>query len=120
MADIIIKGMEELFAKLSKLELIVDEDIFDGVDNLLESDAKSLCPVRSGNLQSSIHSEVTVDGNDVVLTLGADAEYASFVELGTSKMAAQPFLYPAMKQNERVIESTVAEYLLQQIKEVIR
>jgi HK97 gp10 family phage protein len=48
--------------------------------------------VDTGILQENIRPEVTSAGMFVV----ADTEYADFVERGTSKMAAQPFLRPAM------------------------
>lgn len=54
--------------------------------------AKRIVPVESGHLQESIHQEVSGDGMFIV----ADAEYAAFVELGTSKQHAQPYLRPAI------------------------
>ncbi len=56
-----------------------------GAQTVCES-AKSLCPVDTGRLQSSIN--VQPGGNTAVIS--ADTEYAVFVEFGTSKMAAQP------------------------------
>lgn len=54
--------------------------------------AKRIVPVDTGELHDSIHSEVSSDGMYVV----ADADHASHVELGTSKMPAQPYLRPAL------------------------
>ncbi len=62
-----------------------------GAQTVCES-AKSLCPVDTGRLQSSIN--VQPGGNTAVIS--ADTEYAVFVEFGTSKMAAQPYLVPAL------------------------
>lgn len=54
--------------------------------------AQRIVPVDSGDLQASIH--YTSENHKYYV--GADEEYAAHVELGTSKMAAQPFLRPAM------------------------
>lgn len=56
-----------------------------------EGYAKDLCPVDTGNLRNSITH--TSDGNAAYI--GTNVEYGKYVELGTVKMAAQPFLRPA-------------------------
>lgn len=54
--------------------------------------ANELVPVLTGYLKSTLY----VEAQPGVVTVGADAPYAIFVELGTRKMAAQPYLVPAM------------------------
>ena len=71
-----------------------------GAQTVCES-AKSLCHVDTGRLQSSIN--VQPGGNTAVIS--ADTEYAVFVEFGTSKMAAQPYLVPALLSNTQAILS---------------
>lgn len=56
-----------------------------------ESYAKDLCPVKTGRLRNSITNYV--EGNAAYV--GTNVEYAQFVEEGTSKQKAQPFLRPA-------------------------
>lgn len=56
--------------------------------------AKEYCPVDTGRLQESITA--TADGTTV--TVGSDVEYAAYVELGTYKMSAQPYLRPALEE----------------------
>lgn len=56
--------------------------------------SSDLCPVDTGRLKGSIAS--TVDGDMAVC--GTNVEYAMYVEMGTSKAAAQPFLRPAAKK----------------------
>lgn len=58
--------------------------------------AKRLCPVDTGRLRSSIGNQLGRDAIGLVAIVGTDVEYAPYVELGTSKMAAQPFLRPAL------------------------
>lgn len=59
--------------------------------------AKQGCPVDTGRLRSSITNEIGQDGEGLLAVIGTDVEYAPYVELGTSKMAAQPFLLPALE-----------------------
>lgn len=63
---------------------------------LVEGYAKQKCPVDTGHLRNSITHQV--DG-DKSVTIGTDVEYAPFVELGTSRMGAQPYLRPAVTQH---------------------
>lgn len=60
---------------------------------LAEGYAAEKCPVDTGNLRASITHEVDAGGNAVYI--GTNVEYAPYVELGTSRQKAQPFLRPA-------------------------
>jgi len=66
---------------------------------MVERDAKKLCPVDTGRLRSSITHEI----EGLTGRVGTNVEYARHVELGTHKMAAQPYLRPALHQNEKAI-----------------
>ena len=86
-------------------------EIFEKVQQVLKNGAirvaetaRELAPVRTGHLMASIHVELgeNMEGQaafDPVQVI-ADTPYASFVEFGTSKMKAQPFLGPAAEQVE--------------------
>lgn len=58
--------------------------------------AQHLCPVDTGRLRASITWEMGADSLGLLAMVGSDVEYAPFVELGTSRMRAQPFLRPAL------------------------
>ncbi|WP_375374084.1 HK97-gp10 family putative phage morphogenesis protein [Hymenobacter aerilatus] len=66
---------------------------------LIESDAKELAPVDTGRLRSSIHTEISSNGLSGVV--GTNVSYAPFVELGTTRQRAQPFLFPAYEANRQ-------------------
>ena len=54
---------------------------------------------QTGVLRSSITSEVSgLEGK-----VGTNKDYAPFVEFGTSKMGAQPFLFPALEEKKNEI-----------------
>lgn len=58
--------------------------------------AKRRCPVDTGRLRASIAEELGEDSRGLVEVIGTDVTYAPHVEYGTSRMAAQPYLRPAL------------------------
>ena len=70
--------------------------------NQIEIDAKEICPVDTGALQRSIRHET--DTMHLKADIGSDLEYCLYVEEGTRKMQAQPFLKPSL------YEADVKEY----------
>lgn len=56
--------------------------------------ARVLVPVVTGKLRDSIDAQLAEPGEARLL---ASAPYAAFVEFGTSEMAAEPFLAPAVE-----------------------
>ena len=76
---------------------------------LVERDAKILAPVVTGRLMNSITHDV--NERDISARVGIPPRfdntsmmYGVYVELGTSKMAAQPYLRPALEKNVGKIE----------------
>lgn len=78
----------------------------------IERRAKYLCPVDTGKLERSIKIEDIVGGKSI----GPDTDYDVYVEYGTSKMAAQPYMRPALTENRKPIANRLTKY----IKEVLR
>lgn len=62
----------------------------------VETEAKRLAPVDTGNLRASINHVSGTDAHGPVAFVGTDVPYAIYQELGTWKMRAQPFLRPAL------------------------
>lgn len=76
---------------------------------IVEGEAKALCPVsteatRPGGPHGELRESITSQANGLSCDVGTNKEYAMYVELGTYKMAAQPYLVPALinKKNEVV------------------
>ena len=55
---------------------------------------------RTNRLESSMTSEVKKEGKGYKGSTGTNVFYAPHVEFGTSKSAAYPFLFPAMKNSK--------------------
>lgn len=67
--------------------------------SLVERDSKANSPVNTGNLRASIGTTVTGGGDVITAEVGPTASYGHYVELGTSRMAPQPYLFPAAEAN---------------------
>lgn len=111
----IIGGMAKLTAQLDAIGLsFTPEDIVPGAEVIFAA-SQDLCPVDTGFLKAS--GFVQIRSGDV--EIGYDAPYASFVEFGTYKMAAQPFLRPAFDEYEDEALSAILDSVESHIRSVI-
>ena len=70
---------------------------------ILEGYAKSFAPYDTGALYDSLHQEYP--GGNVLCRVAPKVDYAIYQELGTYKMAAHPFLTPAIESMTPVVSS---------------
>jgi len=63
----------------------------------IERTAKRQCPVDTGRLRASIRSALEDVADHLRGAVLTDVDYAVYVELGTRRLAAQPFLLPAFE-----------------------
>ena len=113
-ATIELEDLDELPDEQSQaLEEKIHNIIENAGDNMV-SYAQGIVPVRTGNLMASIFSEV--DPDDLSITLGATADYASFIEYGTVKMRAQPFLQPAADIGEEEMNARIEEAIVERME----
>lgn len=77
---------------------------------LVHRHAATIVPVRTGRLKNSLfwNPEYEQDGNTLVGIVGTSVQYAPYVELGTRRMQARPYLQPAIDQNVNTINSIFA------------
>ena len=74
-----------------------------------ESYAKKDCPVDTGRLRNSITHEVRMDENATYI--GSNVEYAAFVEMGTTRMKARPYLRPAATNHTEEYKNLIKQAL---------
>lgn len=102
----------ELVAVGPRVELMV-EIVVEETAGRAEDLAQELVPYDTGYLLSTISAPVTDDRKGFELM--ATAEYASYVEFGTTRMAPQPYLRPAFDSATRVglatMETMIARLL---------
>jgi len=60
----------------------------------VEALAKTTAPIDTGNLRNSIASDKV---RDLTWRVTANADYALYVEMGTRRMGAQPYLEPSLR-----------------------
>lgn len=89
--------MQSLRTHLAQLELDTEDDLV-RVGLRVQARARSLCPVDTGRLRSSIVMRKGRDGMGFYVEIGTNVSYAPFVEFGTSRQRAQPFLLPAVAE----------------------
>ena len=86
---------------------------------IIANDAKSRCPVKTGNLRDSIHTEPNKSGTRIyVVADGKDKNgtpYGKVVEY--SPKIQKPFIYPALDAHKDELKSKVSDAVKQAIKE---
>lgn len=102
-----VEGIEELQRALDRLPRLMHTSVNRALDRVgadIHMDARRMCPVRTGFLRDSIYHKV----EDWILTVGAKATYAAYVELGTHFIEPHYFLTEAFHLNfpnlERVLK----------------
>jgi len=97
--------------------------IRDGLDAggyVIEANAKIKAPVDTGFLRNSIMvSEIKAENTGGYAIVAVIAENAAHLEYGTIKMAAQPYLRPAVYDNEAAIHKAVSAALISAIESAV-
>ena len=111
MITIEVSGVEEALRRLGnlrdRLELAVFGVLMDSAGVLTE-EAKAYAPIHTGNLRRSI--QITeANKPEMKIVVSAQAPYSGFVEWGSSKMAAQPFMQPAASHAAAELPRRVAD-----------
>jgi HK97 gp10 family phage protein len=71
--------------------------------------AQSMAPVATGALRGSIKAAPMLERpGAIVWQDGSEADYGRYVEWGTSNMAAQPFMRPAVEATRSTFASALA------------
>jgi len=126
---ITVEGLERALEGLERFVRDFPEAAAEGVKDVAEFHAdvaRTLVPVDTGSLQKSIRVDtesegsrfsatVTAGGKIVNPKTGRIVDYVHYVEFGTSKTRAQPFMEPAyfatMREAGRIIRDAVDQRL---------
>lgn len=68
-----------------------------GIGSSIETNAKRLAPVKTGNHRRSIHAEYSESGDSISVRVTHYSDYGGYLELGTTRMAARPHFRPAFE-----------------------
>jgi len=103
-------------ALYDKAQNAVEEAVYKGALRV-ERDAKINAPVDTGRLRASISSRLNnSDKTHVYSEAGTSISYGKFLEFGTSKQPAQPFLFPAYNKNKSKIKNDIASALKKSLR----
>lgn len=92
-----ITGADDLIRKLEKAgKLDAIKQVVKADGGTLQARAQRYCPVDTRTLKRSIDLEISDMG--LTATSAAHTNYAAYVEYGTRKMEAQPYMKPAYEQ----------------------
>jgi len=93
-----VSGMARLSASLRRLRetqtVAMAAAVARGARDVRDAARREL-PRRSGRLARAVTIETAADG--LAATVGTDLDYGTYLELGTRRMAAQPWLLPAFR-----------------------
>lgn len=117
MAEINVKwsGLDKLMEELgATAEATIDAaaSAMKTTTGQVQATAKQVAPKRTGFMANNISVDpVKKTATSVIGTVDAKADYSSFVEFGTYKMAAQPFIRPAVSAAQTFFIKTTMDKL---------
>lgn len=109
-----IKGLDQFMNHLNGVENRLNDSVKQAVkQNALEMEtkAKMLAPVDTGNLRRNINTSVKESSDSISAEVASNAEYSIYVEYGTSKQQAQPFMNPAFVAQQTQFETDMRQAL---------
>lgn len=114
----------QLMKALSKLPKNIQNNVMVGATrvaaNVVRDEARILVPKRTGNLSKSIQSiRRKAQNGQITFTVTPskgrnqknDGWYAHFIEFGTVKQVAQPFMRPAFESSENEALQVSKQYI---------
>lgn len=113
-----ISGEKELLRKLKSLSdeiagEYLKEAVLKGAE-VIRQEASNKAPRRTGKLAANIIKEVKeIERDSATVEIGPAKEvfYGLFVERGTSRMQARPFLRPAIDEKKDEVEKVIISIL---------
>lgn len=135
-------GFEDNSKKIKKQLKKASEKAMEEATLLVESQAKALAPVDTGELRDKIDHKVKSEGENTIGQVGSPLDHAENVEYGTGEFAEngagrkggwsykddegnwhytmgqqpQPFLRPAFRHNKKNIEKILGQTLKSSFK----
>ncbi len=119
-----LEGTDETLKALQKvgdaLAGHLEEAVLAGAE-IVRQDASDRAPRDTGELSANIVKEMDKKSQkgEAVVRIGPHEKifYGRFVELGTVKMNARPFLFPALESNRAVVRRTIRDKFLEVLLE---
>ena len=124
-----VTGLDEVLRKLKKLPERVQKNVITGAIRAgakpIVREAKALVPTKTGTLKKSIGivKRKSKDKNIIHFSVAPRVKkggfYAHFVEFGTVKTSAHPFMRPAFEKKGEESIDFVREYMKKRVDKEI-
>jgi HK97 gp10 family phage protein len=122
-----VVGVQDVMDALAHLPVEVQqkvlEEVMEEASLLLEREAKRLAPYRTGKLRDSIEARKVRPrkGEVVRYAIGPKGvKYAGFVEFGTARMAAKPYMRPTHDSKKAEVINDAREEVIAGVEELAR
>lgn len=117
--------MEMTFKMKDDFSALIEEAAFSQIERALEKVgltaeryAKIACPVgtpestgKKGYVGGTLRNSISHTHDKNTVYIGTNVEYAPYVEMGTKKMAARPYLGPAIVKHVQEYKSIIEQEL---------
>jgi len=139
-----IKGLDSLLKKLGSLGGDVENTVRKSMSKnikLVQGEAKLLAPVDTGDLRKSIHRRTESNKSRVRGIVYTNSDHAAYMEFGTGQkgaetntntevsvsykedwvgVPAQPYMYPALKNNKDQVIKNIKDDVKAAIRKVAK
>lgn len=120
MISMTVHGAQAIAAKFAAAAAIVPAkavpSALDQAGLLVVRRAKQKAPVDTGTLRASI---MKIDVSPAEVDAVAFADYSVYVEFGTYKMTAQPYMTPALDESKDQIEELIGHAVITTLEGVM-
>jgi HK97 gp10 family phage protein len=110
--------MNELLQRLEQIgeqaEAVKKKALEEGAE-IIRAEVESMAPRGQGNDHMADGIITNIKNNVAVIGPGAEFYYAHFLEFGTKKMAAKPFMGPAFESKKREAKDKMAEVIREEL-----
>lgn len=107
-----VKGADSVISQLSAFgdrAGAANEAALTAAGLIIQSGAQKRSPRKTGRNAASISMEVTGSGLSAQAEIATGTEYGPYLELGTVKMAARPYLRPALREDAPAAQAKYAQ-----------
>lgn len=116
--NIKVEGLKDAMRRIDNFMVRLEPTTFAVLQEVakeLVEDAKGYAPTRTGFLRSNIQI-IDEDRSKKEIIVASSAPYSGFVEFGTSKARAQPFMQPAVENAKKVLVDEIEKRLEENIR----
>lgn len=109
-----VQGLEDLKSKLGRLDdnaARVNEAAVMKAGLIIQAGAQKRSPKRTGRNAASINTKLVGSGVSASADVSTGTDYGPFLEMGTARMAAQPYMRPALREEGPAAQRAYAEVM---------